>query len=100
MTVHSKLGEQDELIIQLQGNFDFNQYNEFTESYQKFDQIFKKYTVDLAEVKMVDSSALGMFLLLRDFAGGDSSEVCLVSPNPLVREILETSKFNKLFNII
>lgn len=100
MAIHSKLGEQDELIIQIKGNFDFNQYNEFIESYQKYDQIFKKYTIDLAETKLVDASALGMFLILRDFAGGDSSEVCLVSPNPLVKEILEASKFNKIFNVI
>ena len=99
MVIHSKIGDQDELIIQIQGNLDFNHYQAFTEGYQKFDQVFKKYTIDLSEVKTVDSSALGMFLLLRDFAGGDSSEVSLINPNPLVREILEGSKFNKLFNI-
>lgn len=99
MPIHAKISDQDELIIQIQGNFDFNHYEEFTEGYQKFDQVFKKYTVDLSDTKTVDSSALGMFLLLRDFAGGDSSEVSLINPNPLVREALENSKFNKIFNI-
>lgn len=100
MSAYSKLGEQEELIIQLQGNFDFNQYEEFTDSYQKYDHVFKKYIVDLSEVKAVDSSGLGMFLLLRDYAGGDSSEVSLVNPNPIIREVLETSNFKKLFSII
>jgi anti-anti-sigma factor len=100
MIIHSKIGEQGELIIHLVGNVDFNHYKEFTEAYQKFDQVFKKYIVDLSETKSIDNSALGMFLLLRDFAGGDSAEVSLMNPNPLVREFLETSKFNKIFNII
>lgn len=100
MSTYSKLGEQDELIIQIQGNFDFNQYEEFTDSYRKYDHVFKKYTVDLSEVKVIDSSGLGMFLLLRDFAGGDASEVCLINPNPIIRDTLEISKFKKLFSII
>lgn len=100
MSTYSRLGDQDELIIQIQGNLDFNQYEEFTNSYQKYDHVFKKYTVDLSEVKVVDSSGLGMFLLLRDFAGGDSSEVSLINPNPIVRDMLEASKFKKLFSII
>ena len=100
MTVHAKIGDNDELVIQIQGVFDFTQYQEFTDGYQKFDRIFKKYTVDLTETKTIDNSALGMFLLLRDFAGGDSSDISLLNPNALIKENLEASKFEKLFNII
>lgn len=100
MIVHSRVGDQGELIISIEGNFDFNEYRSFTDEYQGFNQVFKKYVIDLSETKSVDNSALGMLLLLRDFAGGDASEVCLINPNPAVRELLDESNFNKFFNII
>lgn len=55
--------------------------------------------VDLKETTYMDSSALGMLLLLRDHAGGDNAEVQVVNANSDVRKILAISNFDKLFDL-
>ena len=40
-----------------------------------------------------------MLLLLRDYVGGDESDVRLVNCNSDVRKILAISNFDKLFDI-
>jgi anti-anti-sigma regulatory factor len=47
----------------------------------------------------MDSSALGMLLLLRDHAGGDDAEVQVINISSDVRKILAISNFDKLFDI-
>jgi anti-anti-sigma factor len=55
--------------------------------------------VDLKEATYLDSSALGMLLLLRDHVGGDESRVSMVNTSSDVRKILAISNFDKLFDI-
>ena len=47
----------------------------------------------------LDSSALGMLLLLRDHAGGDTANIKIVNCNPDVKKILTISNFEQLFSI-
>jgi len=58
------------------------------------------YIVDLKDATYLDSSALGMLLLLRDHAGGETAHVRIVNCNPDVRKILTISNFEQLFNIL
>ena len=55
--------------------------------------------VDLKEATYLDSSALGMLLLLRDHAGGDNSDIRVVNSSTDVKKILAISNFDKLFDI-
>jgi anti-anti-sigma factor len=55
--------------------------------------------VDLSDTTYLDSSALGMLLLLRDYAGGDSARIVIENCNNDVRRILSISNFEQLFNI-
>ncbi|NQD58876.1 STAS domain-containing protein, partial [Pseudomonas sp. CM25] len=55
--------------------------------------------VDLSDATYIDSSALGMLLMLRDHVGGDDSDVRVVHTNSDVRKILAISNFEKLFDI-
>ena len=55
--------------------------------------------VDLGGATYLDSSALGMLLLLRDHAGGDRAEVRLINGNDDVRKVLSISNFQQLFVI-
>ena len=60
------------LTISIKGRFDFAKHQEFRESYE--DKELSAVVVDLKEATYLDSSALGMLLLLRDHAGGDGHE--------------------------
>jgi len=88
-----------ELIIKIKGRFDFSTHQEFRSAYEQAPQEMISFTVDLKETTYLDSSALGMLLLLRDHAGGDSSHVRIVNCNADVKKILAISNFEQLFTI-
>ena len=88
-----------ELTIKIQGRFDFSAHQEFRDAYEKGAQDPDSYVVDMKETTYLDSSALGMLLLLRDHAGGDNSDIKIVNCNSDVRKILTISNFEQLFSI-
>ena len=88
-----------ELTIFIQGRFDFAAHHEFRDAYERVDISPKRYLVDLQGTTYLDSSALGMLLLLRDHAGGDHAQVRLRNCNADVRKILAISNFEQLFQI-
>lgn len=96
-SVTSPSGE--ELTISIEGRFDFSAHQEFRDCYEQADFEPTSYVVDLNRTTYLDSSALGMLLLLRDHAGGDNAEVKIVNCNRDVKKILTISNFEQLFTI-
>lgn len=88
-----------ELIIKVKGRFDFSAHQEFRSAYESAPNSMNAYVVDLRDATYLDSSALGMLLLLRDHAGGDTAHVRIVNCNPDVKKILTISNFEQLFSI-
>ena len=88
-----------ELTIAIQGRFDFGAHQAFRDAYERVDGTPKRYQVDLQGTTYLDSSALGMLLLLRDHAGGDHAQIRLLNCNGDVRKILAISNFEQLFQI-
>jgi HptB-dependent secretion and biofilm anti anti-sigma factor len=100
MTIRAEVtGDGSEMVIAVEGRFDFSTHKDFRSTYENVAQEFKCYTVDMRDASYLDSSALGMLLLLRDHAGGDDAEVRIVNCNPDVRRILKVSNFEQLFEI-
>ena len=72
MTITSQpSADGQELTIAISGRFDFNAHQAFRDAYQRQDVSPQRYVVNLQGTTYMDSSALGMLLLLRDHAGGD-----------------------------
>ncbi len=88
-----------ELTIGVKGRFDFRVYDAFRNSYAESGEAVSRYVVDLHRAEYMDSSALGMLLLLREHAGGDSSDIHLRKPSNDVRNVLDIANFDKLFTI-
>ncbi|BBP63946.1 hypothetical protein PHLH5_14870 [Pseudomonas sp. Cab53] len=90
------------LTISVKGRFDFKLHQEFRQSYEKYETLnaqLDSYVVDLKDTTYLDSSALGMLLLLRDYAGGEDADVSVINCGADVRKILAISNFEKLFDI-
>ena len=89
------------LVISIDGRFDFTLHKDFREIYtgSSSEHSLNKYIIDLSSTNYMDSSALGMLLLLREYAGGDSSNITVRGCNPEIKEILEISNFDRLFKI-
>lgn len=100
MAIASQLSDDGfELTIRVSGRFDFSAHQEFRDAYESLAEQPDRYCVDMRDTSYLDSSALGMLLLLRDHAGGDNAEVRIVNCNGDVRKILGISNFEQLFTI-
>lgn len=100
MTISAKTtADGAELNISIDGRFDFSTHQEFRKAYEDAGKTPSRYVVDMHSTTYLDSSALGMLLLLRDFAGGDHAVVSIVNCNEDVKKILTISKFEQLFDI-
>ncbi|MBB5321273.1 STAS domain-containing protein [Marinobacter oulmenensis] len=87
------------LVIRVDGRFDFSTHQAFRDAYEHGDEAIVRYVVDLSDTTYLDSSALGMLLLLRDHAGGDQASISIENCNSDVRRILSISNFEQLFSI-
>lgn len=92
-------GNGAELTINIEGRFDFSSHQEFRRAYEGSDIKHNHYNVDMNATSYLDSSALGMLLLLRDYAGGDNSNISILNCNEDVKKILSISNFEQLFDI-
>jgi len=89
----------DHVTISITGKFDFQLYDDFRSSYSDTKGAGVHYEVDISGAEYLDSSALGMLLLLREHAGGESSTIDITHISDDVRKVLDVANFGKLFNI-
>ena len=84
------------LTIQISGRFDFNCHRDFRVAYEGHAPM-NEYVVDLKDADYLDSSALGMLLVLREER--EPARVRVVNCRPAVRRILEIASFQDLFSL-
>jgi anti-anti-sigma factor len=96
MIVHHD-SESDCLSLQLGERFDFSIHREFHDACLGAGRVARSYLIDLAEVTHMDSSALGMLLLLREHAGADHADIRIVNAGTELRGTLRVAGFDKLF---
>ncbi len=87
------------LTLNISGSFDFKAQQEFRNAYKNVDGEIKSYIVNLSATEYLDSSALGMMLMLREHAGGDSADIEIRGSNDEVGRILKIARFDKMFRI-
>ena len=95
------LMDADKAIVKLVGRFDFNTHRDFRSAYEQLlaDTGICSVTVDFSSVDYLDSSALGMLLMLRDRLSSANKEVMLSGVRGNVKQVLDIANFNKLFQI-
>ena len=88
------------VTMSLLESFDIGCYESFNDSYKPYlSQAENVFVVDMSKTTYMDSSALGMLLLLRDRTGGDRERVIITEVGESVMEILKVANFDQLFNI-
>jgi len=88
-------------IISLYGRLDFNANHEFKSAYEPIlkSASVTELEIDLNAVQYLDSSALGMLLLLKERAEQSGKSVVLSNCHGAVKQILEVANFLKLFKV-
>ncbi|MCC7081642.1 MAG: STAS domain-containing protein [Burkholderiales bacterium] len=87
--------------IQLRGRFDFGSHREFKTSYEAplgASEVSELH-IDMGGVEYLDSSALGMLLILKERAGASNKRIAITNCRGAVRQVLDIANFSKLFQI-
>lgn len=93
--------KKDKVRLVLKGRFDFHSNADFRRVYEEELQENRSggIEVDFRGVDYMDSSALGMLLLLKERAGAVNREISLVNCSGTIRQILDVVNFSKMFAI-
>jgi anti-anti-sigma factor len=85
----------------LDGRFDFSAHREFRNGYDGLlsNAAVRELEIDLGAVNYLDSSALGMLLLLNERAKAANKSVTLSNCRGMVAQVLEVANFLKIFTI-
>lgn len=92
--------DNSEVKLKIHGRFDFDSHEDFgralecAKSYPR-----AKYVLDFSDVTDIDSSALGMLLLLRDSLGGEGKNMEIIRCTPDILEEFNIVNFSKMFKI-
>lgn len=87
--------------IVLSGQFDFNSHREFRNACESVigNTEVKEILIDFKQVTYLDSSALGMLLLLKEKVAAANKSLALVNCQNTVKQVLEIACFGKIFTI-
>ena len=92
----------NKVVMSLSGRFDFSSHREYRDALKElmgYADAAATFEVDLADVDYIDSSALGMLLLLRDKANRVNKPLVLTGVRGNVRQVLEIANFPRIFTI-
>lgn len=87
--------------IAMSGRFDFQLHREFKDAYTPLieDATVREIEVEMSKVDYIDSSALGMLMLLNERAKGGKKSVTLLNSSAVVTQVLEVANFGRIFEI-
>jgi len=94
--IHNRAGR-----ITMSGRFDFQVHRAFKDAYTPLldNTAVHEIEIEMGHVDYLDSSALGMLMLLNERAKAANKSVSLLNTSGVVSQVLEVANFSKLFNI-
>lgn len=88
-----------ECVIRISDKFIFRLYRDFRQAYTQCDPATELITIDLAKTSYIDSSALGMMLLLKKYAQEHNLKVRMINVAPSILRAFEIVHLDKEFDI-
>ena len=99
VSIHMQI-EENVVTISVSGSFDIGCYESFNASYRPYlTSSDHEFIIDMTATDYIDSSALGMLLLLRERTGGDKGRVLITNVGESAMRIFKVANFKQLFNI-
>jgi HptB-dependent secretion and biofilm anti anti-sigma factor len=93
--------ENGKAVVKLHGRFDFDAHREFRDSCNACLDAAQVRVIelDLGDVDYLDSSALGMLLMLKERADAVAKRVALCGCRGVVKQVLDIANFGRIFSI-
>jgi len=90
----------NKLTINISRRFDFSAHKDFRAALETIEiNDVSSAVVDMRTTEYVDSSALGMLLMLKNKMGDNKEAVSIINSNPEVKKIFEIANFGQLFTL-
>jgi anti-anti-sigma factor len=100
MGIETERNDQNGLVVKIKGRFDYSLLDEWKAFYEDQPNPPSHYILDLSDTHFMDSTAYGMLLLLRNFAGESDADIRILHPTEEIKSYLLTAKFDEYFDII
>jgi len=94
-----KSDDGKQVTIKIDGRFDFGSHHDFRDAYRGSSESGTEFVLDMSSTEYMDSSALGMILLLKEHAGTLGGDIKIVNASSEIKNILEIANFDKLFSV-
>ncbi|MBF0097126.1 MAG: STAS domain-containing protein [Magnetococcales bacterium] len=94
--------KENEMIIHVSGWFNSEIRSEFEQVYRKVIQEMQKcnhFTLDLSATEHIDSSAIGMLVLMYQEIGREGPPVKIINTSGHVNKLLRITGLDRLFEI-
>lgn len=85
--------------ITISNQFDFSLHQSFRDAYRKISEPGMVFNLELSKATYMDSSALGMILLLKEHADKIGGNVVISHPNDAVLKTLQIANFDQFVTI-
>ena len=101
MSITQQVFDQGKKVkINVFGRFDYGLSHMFREAYLNLEKVDGvNFHINLSAASYIDSSALGMLLLLREYAKNLGGKVIIERPCEQISSFLKVAKFDQLFAI-
>jgi anti-sigma B factor antagonist len=86
-------------VVRAGGEIDSYTVHEFHETVTRATSLASRVVLDLAGVTFVDSSGLGALIVARNSVRDGGGSLALVSPPPVVRRLLGSTRLHDVFEI-
>lgn len=86
-------------VVHVGGEIDTHTVHAFHEAMTEASKLASHVVIDLSQVTFVDSSGLGALIVARNSAREGRGSVSLVSPPPVVRRLLGSTRLHDVFVI-
>ena len=86
--------------LNISGSFDYSCYQDFRKIYRYEEQQGIFFRINLSKVTYMDSSGLGMILLLKEHTDKLSGKVIVEHPTDPVLKVLSLAKFEQHITIV
>ena len=100
MTISARRADDGKQVnIAVSGRFDFRVHDDFRKAYENAPERGGSYVVDLGATEYIDSSALGMLLMLNDRARESGVKLEVRNCAEGVRRVLQIANLHKIMAV-
>ncbi len=91
--------DNSEVTISTCASFDIHVFQEFSKAFKAVTLPGVKYIIDMAKTEFIDSSGLGMLLLMRERLGGSDTDIKILNCRPEIKRTLESVNLHRFMQI-